>query len=235
MRRSFRRLVALTALLFWLVPSTAHAANEMGLSWDGGTWSGQLTGPMFDPALLWVPGDVETKTFHVRNGADSGANLTIELITQDDDGLLRNADVALSARVGAEDWVDLERTEENFQLNRDALPAGESRTVDVRTRFNFDSPNRSQRKNVSLQFRVTLSEAQTVPEVPGDPGDVDPAPPVAVDPDDVNAGTDTKPKDSLPNAGAPTIGWAIVAAGILIGAGLTLISRRTREDTGHDM
>ncbi len=250
MRRRLWSLVAFTTFLFCLVPSAAQAADEVGLSWDGSTWSEQLSEPMFDPAARWVPGDVGTKVFHVRNQAESGAILTIAVATRDDDGLLRYEDIRLSARVGTEDWMDLESTEQNFRLSNDALPAGESRKVEVRAHFDFASPNRSQNKQLALKFIVTLTDAQASPGGPGDPGEVEPTAPETpgqgepTDPGTPGEGEPTDPgrpgdvddgsKEPLPNAGAPAVGWVIVAAGVAIGSGLTLITRRKREETEHD-
>ncbi len=240
MRRSLGSLVALTIFLFCLVPSTAQAAGEVGLSWDGRSWSEQLSQPMFDPAARWVPGDVGIKAFHVRNQAESGAILTIAVLARDEDGLLRDEDIRLSARVGTEDWVDLERTEENFRLNSDALPAGESRKVEVNAAFDFASPNRSQNKQLALMFIVTLTDAQASPGGPADPGKVEPTAPGApgqVEPTGPGTPGDDSdgPKGPLPNAGAPAVGWVIVAGGVAIGAGLRLITRRKREETEHDV
>ncbi len=228
MRRSLWGLVAFTTFLFCFVP-TAQAAGELGLSWDGRTWLEQLSEPMFDPAARWVPGDVGTKAFHVRNQSESGANLNIAVVTRDDDGLLRHEDIGLSARVGAGDWVDLKRTDKNFKLNSDALPVGESRKVDVRAHFDFASPNRSQRKQLALQFRVVLSDAKVSPDDFEGPGDVNGEPIVPVDPGNV----DDDSKGPLPNTGAPAVGWFIIAGGIAIGIGLALIKRRKREEPEH--
>lgn len=228
MSRALTGIVAFTIFLFCLVPS-AKAAGELGLSWDGDSWSGQLSEPLFDPAVRWVPGDVGTKTFHVRNQAESGAILTIAVVTHDIDGLLRQEDIKLSARAGAADWVDLAGTDKNFRLNSDALPVGESRKVEVRALFDPASPNRSQRQQLTLTFRVTLSDEKASPEVPKAPGDVDekPAGPGDSVDDDESSGL-------LPNAGAPPVGWFVVAAGVAIGAGLTLLKRREREETVHE-
>lgn len=224
MRGALASLMTLTTLLFCLLPSAAHAADELDLSWDGQTWSKELSQPMFDAMVDWVPGDVETASFYVRNQGDSGANLTVAVVTRDEDGLLRFQDIKLAARIGAEEWVSLESTEKNFRLNSGALPAGEARKVEVRAQFDLSSPNRSQLKQLALNFRVTLSEAQGSPEDPG-PGEPQPTGPGHVD--DGNDG-------SLPNSGAPAVGWVIVAAGIAVGSGLTLIRRSKREEVRHD-
>ncbi len=229
MRGQFLCLVAFTLLTFSSMPSTAQAADELGLSWDGHTWAEQLSEPVFDPAALWVPGDVGAKTFHVRNQAESGAILTIAVNTRDDDDLLRNEDIKLSARVGTEDWVDLKQTEQNFRLSNDELPAGESRKIEVKADFDFASPNRSQQKQLALNFRVTLSDAQASPDDHEGPGDDD----ESTGPGDTG-GVDDEANGPLANAGAPAVGWVIVAGGVAIGAGLRLITRRKRKETEHD-
>lgn len=199
--------MALTTALLCLAPAAAHAADELDVSWDGQSWSEQLTEPMFDPAVRSVPGDIAIKEFYVRNNAEGGANLTIAAIAVDDDYLLRNEDIRLSARVAPDEWVSLERTENNFRLNDNALPAGEVRKVEVRAYFDSESPNRSQDKELALTFRVTLSDAQVETEDPSRP---------------------------LPQTGASSTGWPILAAGTAIGIGIALHWMRKREETEYE-
>ncbi len=247
MRRGVWSLIAFTTVLFWLVPSAAHAADELDLSWDGQTWSEQLSEPMFDPAVRWVPGDMEAKAFYVRNQAESGADLTIAVATRDHDDLLRYEDIKLSARVGSGDWVNLKRTEQNFRLNNDALPAGEARKVEVRAKFDSASPNRSQDKELTLKFRVTLSDAQASTEDPDDgdaePTDPEPSSPEPSDPGANGPGTSgpagpgnigAESTGPLPQTGAPALGWLILAAGTAIGVGMALLEMRKREETEHE-
>lgn len=209
--------MACTAVLFCLVAPAANAADELHVSWDGDAWSEQLSEPLFDPAVRWVPGDFEVKVFYIRNHAKGGATLTIAVTSTDRDYLLRYEDIRLSARVASDDWVDLERTEQNFRLNNDALPAGEVRKVEVRAHFNSDSPNRSQNKELALNFRVMLSDAQVATEDPEGPGNDD----------EESAGP-------LPQTGASDVRWLIPAAGIAIGVGIALLGMRKREETEHE-
>jgi len=47
----------------------ARAADELGSSTDGRTWVSSLATPLFAPSFRWVPSDVETASFYVRNQA----------------------------------------------------------------------------------------------------------------------------------------------------------------------
>ncbi len=80
-----------------------------------------------------------------------------------------------------------------------------------------------------LKFRVTLSDAQASPDDHEGPGDID----ESTDPNG-QGDIDDQSQELLPNAGAPAVGWFIVAGGVAIGAGLRLITRRKREETEHD-
>lgn len=198
-------------LLLSLAPTSAHAADELGVSWDGQSWSGSLSGSLFDPSVRWVPGDVRTNAFHVRNQASDAGNLTIWVEGRDEDRLLRDGDIHLSAKVGSESWVPLARTGTQFRLNSDELSVGDSRKVEVRASFDPVSTNASQHEELALRFQVTLADARA------NGGGDDP-----VDSTDDSDGL-------LPNTGAPGVGWLVVAAGAAIGVGLALMKRRGGE------
>lgn len=219
MTRSVARVVALAVLLLGVMASPAHAADELGLSPDGQTWSGQLSGPLFDPTVRWVPGDARRAQFYVRNQAADSGTLTIAVLSRDLDRLLRDDHLQLSARVGSDAWVDLAPGGQAVRLNAAALPAEAVRKVEVRARFDFASGNRTQRDAVAMDFKVTLSGADSTP-VP--------------DPNDPDGTPDPKDDTDLPDTGAPPVGWLLVAAGAAIGFGLALMKRRRREEPGHD-
>lgn len=216
MKRRLWSVLGLTAILFCLAASAAQASDEFHVSWDGDVWSEQLSEPLFEPTVRWVPGDFEVEVFYVRNQAEGGATLTIAVTAVDRDHLMVYEDIRLSARLASGDWVDLEHTEENFRLNNDELPAGEVSKVEVRAYFDSNSPNRSQNKELALNFRVILSDAQVAIENPEAP-----------------RADDEESTGPLPQTGTSGLHWFILAAGTAIGVGMAVLGIRKREESKH--
>ena len=153
-------LLALVAT--WTLASPALAADELGLSRDGTTWSGSLDGPLFDPAFRWVPGDEEIESFFVRNQSRDGGDLEIDLLGTPVDSLMETGDLEVSTRVDGGPWVGVSET--GYQpLSRARVAAGDSQRVDVRVRFDPTSANQSMETRFAFDFRVRLSQA-----LPGD-------------------------------------------------------------------
>ena len=216
------RLLGVLLLASFTAPSAAHADEVIGLSWDQKNWSSKLAGSLFDPAVRWVPGDVRTAAFHVRNQAGDGATVAIAVESTDRDRLLRDDDINLEARVRGTDWVELERTGERFRINESVLRAGETTRVQVRATFDPAATNQSQRSELQMRFRVVLSDADAAPGG------------IGAGPD----GTDDAERDDtvtggvLPNTGAPQVGWLILLAGLMLGVGLAMLRRREEESDG---
>lgn len=205
MKAAFTTLLLALPCLILIVPP-AHAADELGLSWDGRAWSGDLRGSLFDPTLRWVPGDTRTRAFHVRNQADARGALSMSVTIRDPGHLLDRDDIALDARIGAGEWTRLRRTGDSFALATDALPARASVKVTVRARFDPASGNRSQGRHFRLAFHVTLADARAEPDA-GGAGDA-----------------------PLPNAGAAMSGWLVVLGAVAVGGGAALMRRRPRRE-----
>lgn len=201
-------------LVLSVAVSPVHAADELGLSSDGQTWSVDLAGPLFDQAIRWVPGDERQAEFYVRNQADAGGTLMVAVEAQDPDHLLRQEDMQLSARVGSEPWVELAPIGQAFRLDAAALPAGAVRKVEVKAGFNPASGNRSQRLAASFRFKVTLSG-------------IDPTQ-VAEQPDEAQ-----NPYTDLPKTGAPALAWFILVGGTAIGIGFALRKLAIAEEVSH--
>ncbi len=221
MIRVLGRLAALVVLSVSMVSSPAYASDELGLSADGQVWTADLAGPLFDPALRWVPGDVRDAEFFVRNQASDGGRLTVAVETSDRDRLLREKDIRLSARVGSDPWVALAPGGQAFRLNDALLPADAVRMVRVKALFDPASGNRSQRKRLALSFRVTLSGEDAATDPDDGVSDETNGPGSAQDP--IDAG-------DLPETGAPSVGWLVLAASGLIGFGMALMRRRNEEE-----
>lgn len=197
--------------------SPAHAADELGLSRDGTSWSGSLDEPLFDPAFRWVPGDEEIESFFVRNQSSDAGELEIDLLGTPVDSLLETGDLEVATRVEGGRWVGVSET--GYQpLSRARVAAGDSRRVDVRVRFDEASTNQSQETRLAFDFRVRLSQA-----LPGDGSDGDAG-------DDGDADGDTDGSGVLPATGAPSSAWLLVFATSCVVVGGVLASRTEHRD-----
>ncbi len=152
-------VVAACAALAVLAPSTAQAADEIGFSNDGVTWSSSLPNPVFDPAFRWVPGDSRTASFFVRNDGPSSALMTIEARSADTDELLAVDDIDLQARVVGGSWVAIENGIASGPLTQGSIARGDVVQIQVNATFDPNSSNQSQTKRLPLSFTVTLTDA----------------------------------------------------------------------------
>lgn len=202
----------------------AHADDEIGLSRDGVTWSEQLAAPLFAPDFRFVPGDVEQRTFQVRNDGPSDGVLTVDVVAEDPDALLAADDFVIEARVGAGPWVPVEtgttRAATELKVAEDART-----TVAVRAAYAWEATG--QLVGVPFRLQLTLSEDGEVGGVDegGDDGG-DGGSGGAVGGVDDSAGGD----GILPDTGSPFgIGLIWLAAG-LVGTGIALLrpARRRR-------
>lgn len=223
MRRLLSVALAVGLLLAATAPATASATDEIGLSRDGVNWVDDLTQPLFDEDLRWVPGDSRTVRFYVRNQADSGGALTATVRANDPDGLLSPENVTLRARANGT-WFTLNNGEPSDALTAASIGAGEIVPVDLRATFSAGSSNTSQRDaaDVTLELRLT-----GVRDAVDDAGDSEDSP-----------GTDGSPdaEDSedlagwLPQTGAPAslqlVWWAV----LVTAAGIAFVAAGRRRD-----
>lgn len=204
----WRLLAAVLVLLLTAAP--AHAAGELGLSRDGVTWTPQLTDPLFDSSVRWVPGDVRSESFFVRNQSSAGGRLSIDILGTSIHTLLDTGDVDIDAQGAGGAWVVVSSPGTYRLLSEGSVPAGSVREVAVTVHFDPASTNVSQLKSLELAFRVNL-----VQDVAADGSDG----PDGADGDDDGSGI-------LPDTGAPSAWWAIVGVATLsLGVGAT---RRAR-------
>jgi hypothetical protein len=162
--------VALLAALLLGLPAASYAGSRIGLSTDGRTWSATLARPLFDPAVLWVPGDVRTSTFYVRNQAGDAGRLSIAAFTPDPDSLLRRDDIEIEVRRDGGSWIPLPADGRDFRFARGVLVPAATTRIDVRVAFAPSSPNRSQTSTLALRFRVLLVEIGAQVADPGGNG-----------------------------------------------------------------
>ncbi|GAA0189544.1 hypothetical protein GCM10008944_01010 [Cytobacillus oceanisediminis] len=193
-----------------LAPVGAHAADEIGISRDGTSWSSNLDEPLFDPGLRWVPGDTRTSSFFVRNQGPSGSAITIEVRSLDSDELLADDDIRLRARAAEGAWVDLRNEVTSTRLTEKTIEQGAAVRVDVNATFDEASTNQSQVGRLAIAFRVRLADAAA-----GEPGDdLDGAGPSAGD-----------TVGDLPDTGSPTPRWIVLGGLGLALVGVLLASR----------
>lgn len=199
-RTTTAALVVLLVLLAVLAPQAAASGGEhpVQLSPDGSHWAAELTAPLFDPSVLWVPGDVRTASFYVANHGPTPASVALRVRTVADT-LVDPGRVQLQARVDGTTWREVVPAAGTDTLNPVALEVADVSRVDVRARFRSAAGNATQSASVRLGFAVDLGEA---PPVPG--------------------------PDHLPGTGAPLLRGPLLLAGLLLGAGAALVRRASR-------
>lgn len=161
--RVLRALIVGAAVLAAFGPAPpALAQSRIQVSADARTWSADLSAPVFDPSVRWIPGDVRSGTFYVRNQAAGDGTLAVAARVLDRDALVRNGDVALQIRRDNGSWTSLPADDRGHQLTRPGLAPGQTARIDIKVVFAPASPNRSQASRLHLDFRVLLVEATDV-------------------------------------------------------------------------
>lgn len=227
----FRRIAVIVAAAFLavgLAVSPAAADDEIGLSRDGINWSTSLETPLFDPDFRWVPGDVEERTFQVRNDGPSDGVVTVDLVAQDPDGLLDSVDFALEARLGTSEWAPVFGGDTVLRPTAMKIAEGAETTVSIRGSFGWPTTAWME-KQASFVVYITMSESPETGEVEGTHYDAESGPGKPIDINSSNVDPSDNPEGGLPDTGsAVSIGLLWLAAG-LIGTGLALVAGRRRE------
>ncbi|RNL79192.1 LPXTG cell wall anchor domain-containing protein [Nocardioides marmorisolisilvae] len=162
-------IAAATALIGLGVPP-ASAAGELGLSPDGVTWGDALPGPLFDPALRWVPGDSEVRTFYVRNQSSDDGVLDVTLLTGPVESLIDTGDLSISAKVGNGDYTSAATAGDHQLVKQVVVAAGAVRKLSVKVDFDPASTNSSQQLRLDFRFKVSLSQDTTAVQPPSNGG-----------------------------------------------------------------
>lgn len=184
----------------------SDSADDIVVSSDGIGWGPELSAPLFDPAIRWVPGDVRTSSFYVRNDGDTSAILRIEGRDAVTGELTDQGVVALYARADGGRWQPLRMGAMSGQLDVAALDVGRVARVEVRGTFESEADNRTQDQEADLEFVVRLEDASAAG------ADAGPGAPA--------------PTGALPGVGAPEVTVPLVAGVGLVGAGLALVARK---------
>lgn len=221
-----KRLLAsltLTAALLGAGTAPASAAGELGLSPDGVTWSAALPAPIFDPSFRWVPGDVETGVFYVRNQSSDPGVLDLTMMASQVTDLIDTGDLTVEARVGAGDFVGVDTAGPHLLVEGAPVPSGGVRRIAVRVSFDPASTNASQEKVLDLRFRVRLSQDSSV------------APPTQPEGPDGGGGVEgpggADGDGDLPATGSGVHPWMFLVSGLSIALGVLLARRSSRNDT----
>lgn len=215
-----------TAVVAWAA-APAHAADELGLSPDGVTWTSELSAPLFDPGFVFVPGDVEERSFRLRNDGPSDGVLTVDVVAEDPDLLLTDTDVTLEARIGSGAWVPV-ATGTTRAVTELEVPQGSQTTVTLRAAFVWESTRMDER--VPFHVDLTLSEDGDIAGEGDGDGDGD-GNGNGVDGDGDGQGD----VDGLPDTGNQVPRGVLWLSAGLIGTGLALVrpERRRREVNHH--
>lgn len=204
------RLVAvgLAASAAALLPTPAQAEESddfLGLSADGITWSGTLEDPLFDPNVRWVPGDVRTARFFVRNQQPDAGDLAVfvdRVVRRD---LADTGQLAISARAGTQSWVTVTGGGRQQLVDRDRLRPAVPLEIMVRVALVAGAPNQTMVLGTDLDFTVTLTDSDAVLDSGGDGADgVDEGDGAVID---------------LGGNGSPSPGGQPAAGGLVAGAG----------------
>lgn len=213
-----RRLATVVTAAVLAVGAAAVPANadEIGLSEDGVTWTDSLVEPIFEPEFVFVPGDVEVRSFQVRNDGPSDGVLTVDVIASDPDDLLLNDDFLVEAQVGSGAWVGVEPGTTRAGTE---LQIAQGDRTDVRIRASFLPESTSQLERIPFSVRLTMSEEGDVGGVDDGNGNGDGGSAGGGDVGGIDAG-------GLPDTGSPIETVLLWLAAGLIGAGSALVRPR---------
>ncbi|WP_146825372.1 LPXTG cell wall anchor domain-containing protein [Aeromicrobium flavum] len=210
-------MTVLTTGLLCGAVAPAAADDRIALSADGTVWADRLIEPLFDPSVVWVPGDTRTASFWVRNQAQSNASLTATVRSEDGDDLMSSRQVTLRARSGGP-WVTLRNGTPSGGLTSVSIKPGSAVRVDVQAALDPAASNASQASSLDLGFDVRLAEA--VDETAND-----------TDGSDDESGS----AGWLPDTGSGTPLILVWMAGIAMAVGAALAAAGRREKESEDV
>ncbi len=228
------------ALLPVLAPAVARADDaRLGLSDDGVHFTDALTRPLFDTDLRWVPGDVRTSTFYVRNQSTDAGDLDLSLVRGSEQGDLFAADaLVVDARADTGAWTPVQSGQSSQVVDLAEVAPGTVIPVQVRVRMPASAPNDTMILAADLGFRVRLTDATAVLDDSGTIGDGgsvgnggsgnDGSIPGTDDVDETTAGA-----GSLPSTGLELPRGLAWLGLVLTGAGAFLVARSRTDRVRH--
>lgn len=205
------RLFLVTMFCVVVAAAPAAAADELGLSRDGTTWSSSIDTPLFGTSIRWVPGDSRTAVFYVRNQGGTPGDLTVDVTSSGPGNLMESEDLRITAKGGGGNWVSVNEPGTRRLLSTPDIADSATVPITVSVAFDADSVNTTQLRSTSLRLNVNLSESASEP----------------IENDGLLGGL-------LPDTGAPST-WIVGAAALLLGMGAALLRRRDREEVLVDV
>jgi len=168
-----RRLVFAVLVLIGLGTAPAAADDEVQLSSDGRYWSADLTGPLFDPGFLWVPGDHKSRALWVRNAGPTSGLLTVRVLDPTADGLMQTGDLAITVRGPGGTGSAVTLPTGGVLLADAELAAGAVERLNVSVAFDPTSTSITQHRRLDLRLQVTLRQVVPPDDLPGTGSPVD--------------------------------------------------------------
>ena len=217
-------VVAAGALLPLAYAGPAHASDEVLVSNTDSGFAETLAEPLFDPALLWVPGDVRSATFYVRNNSADPAGLSLSVIDRDAGKLLDSGALHVRVSSGGTRWSSDPRFSSGTMRSGTLLAPGVSVPVKVVVAFDRAASNRTQLLSSELRIRVRLAQSEHVDLEPGTaPGDLPGS----------GSGSDGGP---LPGTGlSAELAWLFLLGSLSLGTGFALVTRRSHHHGDTDV
>lgn len=86
------------AAMIGVTTSPAVAAGELELSRDGTSWSPDLSEPLFDSNVRWVPGDIRSSSFFVRNLTSQQGRLSMDILDTAATELIDTGNISIDAQ-----------------------------------------------------------------------------------------------------------------------------------------
>lgn len=211
MTQLLRAALTAAAIVLVLVPPASAddtvvkgTRQDVGVSLDGTRYQASLDAPLFDPQVRWVPGDVRTTGFWVRNQADEAGDLTIDLVPRARKSLFATGDLSVSARAATGPWLTVREGEPLRLLARKDVPSQAEVPVSIRVALAPEAPNGTMVLATDFDLKVTLVDARAS----GSHGDND------------------GPGGLLPDTGSPTSWWVVPLGLVLLTGGVLLLARR---------
>jgi hypothetical protein len=205
-----------------LWPSSAVAADKLGLSNDGIHWSSNLAAPLFDPSFRWVPGDREESAFWVRNQSSDRATLDVALVGSGIDSLMETGDLAIAVRAEGGPWYSATQVGRQSLISSMSVGPGHMEKVTVAVVFAAASTNESQVRQYDLAFDVRLTQDTSGGSDSDSDGNS------RSDDDESDGGAGRGQDDGLPGTGGSP--WWVFLLGTGLTAGGVALATRTRKE-----
>lgn len=233
MRPVLRLVTVVVAAIVVLVPSAASAADEIGLSRDGVSFTPALAAPLFSSSTRWVPGDVRTERFFVRNNTNAAAVLDVDLRSEPLGELIASGDIRIEATAAG--GRSIPATARGLVLLGTPVAAGSAVPVDVTVSFDAASTNETQNLSSQLVFGVRLTDPRGS-VVDGDGVGTDSNGAVGNSGTGIGTGSGDNGGRGwglLPNTGAAVSLWLLIIGATAVAAGAILARRPRKTGVTH--